>query len=97
AQGQGSGPGEVRTPSRRFDQRQVTARAISLRINANQEIAHEHDYDERRYDDLLQGLGQGPGRDPLARMALELGHVGRPDAVPRPARLPSRGPRSSWP
>ena len=25
--------------------------------------AHEHDHDERRYDHLLQGLGQGPGGD----------------------------------
>src|SRR4051812_3470826 len=33
--------------------------------------AHEHNHDERRHDDLLQGLGQGTGRHALARLAAE--------------------------
>ena len=46
---------------------------------------------------LLQRLGQRAGRHPLARMAPELRHVGRSDAVPRAVRLPGRGTRSAWP
>ena len=64
---------------------------------AFQETAHEHNHSERWHDDLLQGLGQGPGRHVLARMAPELRYVGRPDDVPRTARLPSRGTRPPWP
>ena len=59
--------------------------------------AHEHDHGEGRHDDLLQGLGHGSGRHLLARLAVELGCLGRPDAVPRAARLPRRRPRSPWP
>src|SRR5262245_18501049 len=61
------------------------------------ENPHEHYHCERWHDDLLQRLGQGPSRNPVARLAVELRHVGRPDAVSRRARLPSRGARSSWP
>ena len=49
--------------------------------------------------DLLQGLGQRPGRDLLARLATELGRLGRPDAVPGATRLSLRSdrPTRSWP
>ena len=69
----------------------------ALRRGSFRRQAHEHDHDQGRHDDLLQGLGHRPGRHPLARLAAELRHVGRPDAVPGTARLPGRGPRSSRP
>jgi hypothetical protein len=78
----------------------VTRRdARSSRMQANLFRRHddEHDHNQGWHDDLLQRLGQGPGRHLLARMAVELRYVGRPDVVSRTARLPSRGARSSWP
>src|SRR6185369_413059 len=59
----------------------------------------EHDNDEGRDADLLQGLGQRPGRDVLARLAAELGRLGWPNALPRAEGLPRRRARPSrpWP
>ena len=58
-----------------------------------------HDHHQGRHRDLLQGLGQRPGRHVLARLAAELRRVGRPDAVPRAERLPRRRARPArpWP
>src|SRR5690349_12005936 len=52
------------------------------------EYRHEHDHHQRRHGNLLQGLGAGPRRHVLARLAAELGRMGRPDAVPGAERLP---------
>src|SRR5688500_1281293 len=38
---------------------------------SSRRYAHEHDHSQGWHDDLLQGLGHGSGRDPLARMAVE--------------------------
>jgi hypothetical protein len=57
----------------------------------------EHDHDTRRDRDLLQGLGQRPRRHVLARVAVERRCMGRPAAVPRPARLPRRRARPPRP
>jgi uncharacterized protein YbjT (DUF2867 family) len=53
----------------------------------------EHHRHHGRYGDLLQGLGQRPGRDLLARLATELGRLGRPDSVPGATRLSLRSDR----
>src|SRR5260370_35992569 len=52
------------------------------------EYRHEHDHHQRRHGNLLQGLGRGPRRHVLARLAAELGRMGRPDALPGAERLP---------
>ena len=70
--------------------------AVPLRTQRTGRRTHEHHHNERRHDDLLQGLGQRPGRHALARMAVERRYVGRPDDVSRTERLPSRGTRPSW-
>jgi RNA polymerase sigma-70 factor (ECF subfamily) len=44
---------------------------VALRARPFRRHAHEHAHDERRHDDLLQGLGHGPRRHALARMAAE--------------------------
>jgi len=80
-----------------FDHEDIT---VSVRWKSPQcarRQGHEHDHNERRHDYLLLGLGQGPGHHLLRRMAPELQHVGRTDAVPRRAGIPRRGTRSSWP
>ena len=59
----------------------------------------EHDHHQGRHRNLLQGLGQRPGRHVLARLAAELRRVGWPNAFPRAERLPrgrARPPRP-WP
>ncbi len=61
------------------------------------EHTSEHGHDQGRHADLLQGLGQGPGRYVLARLALECRHVGRTNALPRTERLPRGRARPTWP
>ena len=40
-------------------------------------MQHEHDHDQGRHGDLLQGLGQRPARGLLARLALVVRRLGR--------------------
>ncbi|WP_411573253.1 alpha/beta fold hydrolase [Streptomyces sp. 2BBP-J2] len=54
---------------------------------------HAVRHHRRRSRDLLQGLGLGPAGHVPPRLAAELGRLGRPVAVPRPAGLPRRRPR----
>ena len=59
-----------------------------LRRSNSKEDPHEHDHDERRNGDLLQGLGQGTARRLQSRLAALGGRLGSADVLPRRARLP---------
>src|SRR6267142_935051 len=74
-----------------------TKAPASFRFAGTRRALHEHDYYEGWHADLLQGLGEGPGRDVLARLAFELRHVGRTNAFPRAERLSRGCARSTWP
>src|SRR5215471_8059834 len=58
---------------------------------------YEHNYCKRWYDNLLQRLGQGPGRNLFARLAAEFRCMGRPTTFPRPEWLSRGRPRPAWP
>src|SRR5262249_35964711 len=64
-----------------------------------EENAHEHDYCERRYDNLLQGLGRRAGHHVFARLAAQFRCLGQPAPFLRTERFP-RGrarPARPWP
>src|SRR5262245_7820846 len=54
----------------------------------NQGTFYVNDHNKRRYGNLLQGLGQRPGRNVLAWLASELRRMGWSNAFPRAERLP---------
>src|SRR2546422_10794848 len=70
---------------------------VILLAQTQGENSYEHDYGKRWHDNLLQRLGQGPGRHVFARMAAEFGCMGRPTAVPRPEWFPRDCARPAWP
>ena len=71
---------------------------VSIFINHCQlNIFYEHNHHQGRHRNLLQGLGQRPGRNVLARLAAELRRLGRPNAFPRAERLPRGRARPPWP
>src|SRR6266850_5719143 len=74
-----------------------TKAPASFRFAGTRRTLHEHDYYEGWHADLLQGLGEGPGRDVLPRLASELRHVGRTNALPRAERLSRGCARPTWP
>src|SRR5208282_1126722 len=78
-----------------------------LKINASNERAGEskargihyaNDYDERRYADLLQRLGQGTAGSFQPWLAVERGRMGRPDDVSGGSGIPLHRarPAGSW-
>src|SRR5438105_14763123 len=72
---------------RRLRRQRLTGRSSSIQrrgrryLKSHWRNKDEHDYDEGRSHDILQGLGKGPANRFLARLAVIVRRLGCPDDV----------------